>query len=258
MSQLGAKILSLAPKQVSRIAYGVMASATTVSIEGAVTAVTVPQLASAGVLVSGDFVAIQMVGADSLIIGKVAAPAYPTRLAYETMASATTVSIDGGTAATVPQLASAGVLEAGDDVAIQVVGATALIIGKVGASARTEWASFTPTWTGITVGNGTNAFVWRYTDEQTLEVRGLFTFGSTSSVTTAIRFTIPDGRSQVGERDLGTMWLIGGSGSNFLATCQALGSLVFLHAANLTNLSATNPFTWSTGDMFNVVIRIQV
>jgi hypothetical protein len=189
MSDLGAKILSLAPKQVSRIAYGVMASATTVSIEGAVTAVPVPQLASAGVLVSGDYVAVQMVGADSLIVGKVGAPTYPTRLAYETMASATTVSIDGGTAATVPQLASAGVLEAGDDVAIQVVGADSLIIGKVGTG--NPWQTYVPAMTNVTIGNG-NIYGEYCVIAGTVFFRASYTYGTTDTGSGTIGIGLPD------------------------------------------------------------------
>lgn len=74
MSDLAREILSKMPSRTVRIAYGVMASATTVNIEGDTTAVEVPQLASAGLLSSGDYVALQVVGADVLIIGRVGAP----------------------------------------------------------------------------------------------------------------------------------------------------------------------------------------
>lgn len=75
MTSLGKKLAAISDRgQTARIAYGVMASATTVNIEGSTTAVTVPQLASAGVLESGDYVAVQIVGADALIIGRVGGP----------------------------------------------------------------------------------------------------------------------------------------------------------------------------------------
>lgn len=84
MSDLAKKILEPSRAAQIRIAYGVMASATTVNIEGNATAVEVPQLASAGALESGDYVALQIVGADALIIGKVGDPPqrYAKRIAY--------------------------------------------------------------------------------------------------------------------------------------------------------------------------------
>lgn len=75
MSAVARKILGLSDKPATastRLTYGVMASATTVYIDGSSVAVTVPKLASAGTLATNDYVALLQVGPDVLIIGEVA------------------------------------------------------------------------------------------------------------------------------------------------------------------------------------------
>ena len=62
------KILELTQQRGSEIVYGVAASATTVKVDGATTAVTVPTLAG---MVSGDYVAMARTGADLLVLGVV-------------------------------------------------------------------------------------------------------------------------------------------------------------------------------------------
>jgi len=74
MNRTARAILSKTPDRRQRLVYGVMASATTVFIEGSAIAVTVPQLSSAGVLATNDHVALQKFGTDTLIIGRVASP----------------------------------------------------------------------------------------------------------------------------------------------------------------------------------------
>src|SRR4029079_8516910 len=46
---------------------------------------------------------------------------------------------------------------------------------------QAAWTYYTPTWTGLTVGNGTSSFQWTRAGK-TAFVRGRFTLGSTSSV----------------------------------------------------------------------------
>jgi len=71
MNRTARAILSNNPDRQVRLIYGIMASATTVFIEGSTVAVTVPRLSSAGTLAADDHVALQKFGTDTLIIGRV-------------------------------------------------------------------------------------------------------------------------------------------------------------------------------------------
>lgn len=70
-SAVARKLLEMQPKPGYRVTYGVMDTASTVFIDGADTAVPAVQLASAGVLASGDYVALQVSSGDALIVGRV-------------------------------------------------------------------------------------------------------------------------------------------------------------------------------------------
>ena len=72
MSRIARTILELSGQSPLRLVYGVMASATTVYIDGSTVVATVPKLASVGTLAASDYVAVLAVDADYLIIGKVA------------------------------------------------------------------------------------------------------------------------------------------------------------------------------------------
>jgi hypothetical protein len=52
------------------------------------------------------------------------------------------------------------------------------------------WVGYTPTFTGITTGNGTSSFTY-VQQGKTVHVRGRFTFGSTSAVTGAASISLP-------------------------------------------------------------------
>jgi hypothetical protein len=73
MTSIGQRILELADtaESATRIAYGIMASATTVNIEGNTTAIASEQLASAGTLVTGDYVAMLVAGGDNVVVGSI-------------------------------------------------------------------------------------------------------------------------------------------------------------------------------------------
>ena len=73
MNRTARAILSNNPDRQVRLIYGIMASATTVFIEGSTVAVTVPRLSSAGTLAADDHVALQKFGTDTLILGRVVA-----------------------------------------------------------------------------------------------------------------------------------------------------------------------------------------
>lgn len=84
---------------------------------------------------------------------------------------------------------------AADTVAALTVGANNLFLGAAsGESTGLKWLgdgiSFTPSWTNLTVGNGSN--VCRYIQiGKMVFVQGSMLFGSTSSISGAVSFTLP-------------------------------------------------------------------
>ena len=136
-----------------------------------------------------------------------------------------------------------------------------------------EWAailagtSFTPSFGGLTIGNGTNSgrFILQ---NKLLYVEGKFTLGSTSSVTGQITLTLPSSKSFAVNNtapigfcrleDTGTAFYAGNVVQNS-STAVALqrfgvtGSLIFYGSVD-----ATNPFTWTTGDVFSYCFTCEV
>ena len=123
------------------------------------------------------------------------------------------------------------------------------------------WAAYTPTTSGITIGNGT--LQARYAQiGKTVFVEILFTLGSTSAVTGTPNFSIPvtakvssytfmNGTVSLG--DFGTATYVGLAGN-------PTGSGVYIAAFNTAgswgveagSISATVPFTWTTNDYIAV------
>jgi hypothetical protein len=128
-----------------------------------------------------------------------------------------------------------------------------------------ETTSFTPTWSGLTVGNGT------LNDAKYVRVQNLvyaqvtFTFGSTSAVTGNIFISPPVATSNGSQNAVGvglmadvstgaiytTISSLAGGGIQTLATVTSGAYATFAQA------SATVPFTWATGDVltFNALYR---
>jgi hypothetical protein len=124
------------------------------------------------------------------------------------------------------------------------------------------WQSYTPTYTGFTLGNGTAVF--RYAKiGKTVIVQGTITFGSTTSVTNFIA-SLP---STSATAQYGTNAVIG----EFSALDDGINSyhgFVRWHSSTefrprtmnpvsstgpivSGTVSATSPFTWGTGDVMN-------
>ena len=137
----------------------------------------------------------------------------------------------------------------------------ALAIRTLGSAIDTSlggaWTSYTPTWTNLTIGNGTNDFKYKQINK-TVFVRFVFTRGSTTTMSSAPTFTLPVTASS------------GNSASAFLGTgtLQDTGTETYVGmlrigtttTANIRVLNAggtygvssaidnTTPFTWTTND----------
>jgi hypothetical protein len=125
------------------------------------------------------------------------------------------------------------------------------------------WTSYTPTWTNLTVGNGT--LVGAYRDNgNMIDVQVKLTFGSTTSVSGNIIFSLPTSvetsdvdtfRSGGRYLDNGVREIISYFNTNAnTATCHYAyvnpnGSGVNYEV--MSNVNATEPWTWATGDQIN-------
>lgn len=123
-------------------------------------------------------------------------------------------------------------------------------------NAASAWAAWTPTWTALTPGNGTNASRFRQIGK-TVFVQLAFTLGSTSSVASTPKASLPV-PARVGTVPVLSCELADASvgiapgGADITA-----GTALNLYGVNFTSgylqvLSATFPFTWAVGDQILV------
>lgn len=124
------------------------------------------------------------------------------------------------------------------------------------------WDAWTPTWTNLSVGNGTVVAAFKKIGK-TIVCRLSLVFGNTTSITGAVSFTLPANRAAVGGLASVTPF---GLAQFFDASAGILYSGVArARAANVTeaaidkhtvsgtdivtsSLSSTVPFTWTTSD----------
>jgi hypothetical protein len=121
------------------------------------------------------------------------------------------------------------------------------------------YTAYTPTFTNLTVGNGTRDF--KYTQiNKFVHVNGKFTFGSTSSVSGGVLMSLPAnismadnqwlGTARLDDSGVGTLWgMVIGSGATQVAIQAVNTSGTYM---NNTSFTATVPFTWSTNDSITV------
>jgi hypothetical protein len=126
------------------------------------------------------------------------------------------------------------------------------------------WTAYTPTFTNLTVGNGTLNFAYAKLGK-TVFVRGVFTFGSTSSVTgVGVNISIPVASNAgistnhifgfVGFFKPGTNSVVGSGAYATSTTVQLRPSVSSGAYVEMTNMSSTVPFTWAsaTGDNLKI------
>lgn len=148
------------------------------------------------------------------------------------------------------------------------IGAGVITPDKLVTGQPTDWAwqSFTPSWTNLTVGNGTNTGKYRVTGN-TVQMITVLTFGTTSSITTGAYFTPPVAVTPssnystaihpVGVAELrditGAFWLGAPAIRNAVDRINilAIGVSGYVQYADI---SATIPFTWANGDILSTSI----
>ena len=132
----------------------------------------------------------------------------------------------------------------------------------IGNTVLGTYTTYTPTWTNLTVGNGTLvAKVARVNN--LVHVLGRLTFGSTTTVSGDIDMSLPINMSTVysgiyGQPGAFMRYYDASSGAYSQGDVQSVGSstVVRLRVYNasttylsLASLSATVPFTWTTSDV---------
>lgn len=112
-----------------------------------------------------------------------------------------------------------------------------------------EWQSYTPTITGITIGNGT--VVGRYYRQRdTVLMEVLVTLGSTSAVTGAVTVSFPVTAAR--SKHVGSAVAAPAGAANYTLTPMAASSstavsvLVQGTGGLLSSISSTSPATWAT------------
>jgi len=140
--------------------------------------------------------------------------------------------------------------------------------GEPGAA----WTSATPTWTNLTVGNAaTNILYWARVGK-TVVLRLRFVYGSTSSITGALSFTLPAAPNTTNissqNTTLGSAILGRGAGAKYSGAALYLfaspNHQCLIRADSVAGsyiaeaeLSTTIPFTWTTNDEINVLLTYE-
>jgi hypothetical protein len=110
---------------------------------------------------------------------------------------------------------------------------------------RTSWV---PTWTNLTVGNGTTAAYYAVSGDLVKMVIN-FTFGTTSAVTGSVSVaTLPVNGPGTAPFSGGSLILRDASGSDALGQITVATSTAALRTSTGAALSSTVPFTWTTSD----------
>jgi len=134
----------------------------------------------------------------------------------------------------------------------------AAIFFAFASSTTTTYSSWTPTLTNLTLGNGT--MTGKFTQIGKFVNASLqLVFGSTTSVTGTMTFSVPTGASTANtalNTVIGNVRMLDAGIQNYLGMVQLSSSsaviLVAINAsatyATVQNVNATVPFTWGTGD----------
>ena len=127
-----------------------------------------------------------------------------------------------------------------------------------GVVANEAWTAWVPSWTNLTIGNGTVTATYQRLG-RTIHFRLLVTFGSTTSISGLPQFTLPvtGNAGYFGEWTIGSGTLLDSGTASYVGAPQFVISNLaqaYVRSAASTggwqNVTATIPFTWTTNDKF--------
>ncbi|WP_256789820.1 hypothetical protein [Frankia sp. AvcI1] len=120
----------------------------------------------------------------------------------------------------------------------------------------TDWATYTPTLSNVTVGNGTSTGRYKLLDSKTMVFRTIFTLGSTSSITGAVAIGLPGGvtaDTTVTQRAQSRAFDSSAGAIDYgIATINATSVASIVTTIGGTDVNTTVPFTWASGDTLSV------
>lgn len=127
------------------------------------------------------------------------------------------------------------------------------------------WTTWSPTWTNLTVGNGTVTAQYSQINK-VVHLRASVTFGSTTSISGSVTFTLPvtasstasttgHGVAQFG--DTGSASYLGVARVSTTTTGQLVAPNSSLTYVSLSALSSTVPFTWGNTDTINLTLAYE-
>jgi hypothetical protein len=129
------------------------------------------------------------------------------------------------------------------------------------------WTAFTPAWSGITVGNGTQSAFYSVINK-ILFVKSRITFGTTSVMTGFPQFTMPNSltASSNNQQIFGTAASEDTGVASYIGSCYLISSTsvrAYVHLANgtysrLENITSTVPMTWGNSDVLLLDFMVQV
>lgn len=127
------------------------------------------------------------------------------------------------------------------------------------SGAASAWTSSSPTYTSVTVGNGTVTSLHKRVGRM-ITHRWQLALGSTSAIGTDPAVQVPVAPSATGAYTNGAAYLLDTNVSTDYAAGVVLGrsasdKAMFIYGN--TRLSATVPFTWATGDVIGFVITYE-
>jgi hypothetical protein len=138
--------------------------------------------------------------------------------------------------------------------------ASASAAKKVALGSAFVWTSFTPSWTNLTVGDGTNLGSYTHVGKTTF-FRIIFTFGSTSSIGGSVSVNFPaTSASLTGSVIVGNVRLVDATGSTYFGNAMYLSTAAMIVTSFAVSgssiiqaaLSSTAPFTWATSDAIQI------
>jgi hypothetical protein len=140
--------------------------------------------------------------------------------------------------------------------------------GSTWNTLTSEWTTWAPSYTNLTVGNGSVTAVYAYTGMHTVSAFWGITLGSTSAVGSGPQLSLPVAPvtgAQIDSTSLsiqdvstgptriaGRLYFVSGS-TVALAAMDSAGTY-----ATLANLSSTVPVTWATGDILSFSMTYRV
>lgn len=113
-----------------------------------------------------------------------------------------------------------------------------------------QWGTYTPAWTNLTIGNGTTLAVYRW-EFGSIHFRGQITLGASSTVDGTVSMAIPDSRTGDGYSSIGQA-IINDAGTRlYVAQAHIAPSSTavnFVHSEGGV-INATSPMTWAINDV---------